>query len=203
MMIDENELTTADGLGELHPIMRASGAPKGETLTVNGQAWLLAHGGAASILDAYRDRMDDQVRMSGQVDMSDVYEVGRLMLASNYELTEEEVLELLASADPGDLVKAVMASLFGKAKVHRQYTMWMMASLYANGLDPEKIPAEWMPHVLDMLVSTGRTLPINKYTDAAIAAPQLAQMRAAVTATAAAKAAAAPVEPPAPPEATS
>jgi hypothetical protein len=187
-------IEAVEGLGELDPFLRASGEPKGIPIEIDGKTWLLAHGGAAHLLDHYRDRMDDQVRLTGQVDMTDVWEVGRLMLVSNYELTETEVVELLAGADRKAIVDGVMAAMFGRPNPHRTFTMWMISSLHANGLDPATIPPEMLPLVLDQLVTLGRAVPIEKYTDAAIAAPRLAKIRAMATE----RAAKAEAEPPSP-----
>lgn len=172
-MIDE-----AEAERELTPIMRAIGDPAGIPLEVDGQTWLLAHGGAAPILDPYRNRMDDQVRLAGQVEMADVYEAARLMLLSNYELADLEILQLFAGANRKALAEATMAAMFGPPNPHLTYTHWMRSSLYANGIDPEWVPAEWLPYVLDQLVQTNRAVPVTKYTDAALAAPKLAAIRA-------------------------
>jgi hypothetical protein len=162
----------------LCPELRAHGQPSGVPILVGGETWLLAHGGIASVLDPFRDRMDDQCRLSDQVNMVDVFEVGLILLRGNYELTTEEVIGLLQGADSKALVAAVMAAVFGDPKPHRTYTIWAMSSLYGAGLDPDKIPAEWIPHVLQSLVMTGRAVPISQFTDAAMAAPRLKALRA-------------------------
>lgn len=166
-----------EAIEALTPEARAIGDPIGVALEVGGRTWLLAHGGAAPILDPYRDRMDDQARLKGQVDMGDVFEVGRLMLASNYELTEPEVVEVLASADRQELVEAVMAALFGESAPRRTYTAWMISGLYAAGLDPEAIPARWIPQVLDRLVESKRLVPASEYIESAVAARRLSAIR--------------------------
>jgi hypothetical protein len=170
-------------VGAVHPQLRALGdpsaAPSGVPVVLaDGLTWHLAHGGVARVLDPYRDRMDDQARLKGQVNMGDVFEVAHVLLRGNYQLTLEEAVTLLAEADTKALTGAVMVALYGDPSPHRTYTMWMMSSLYAAGLDPEKVPAEWLPAVLDQLVMTKRAVPIGEYTDAAIAAPRLAAMRA-------------------------
>jgi hypothetical protein len=162
----------------LCPELRAHGQPSGVPILAGGETWLLAHGGIASVLDRYRDRMDDQCRLNDQVNMIDVFEVGLILLRGNYELTTEEALGLLQGAESKPLVAAVMAAVFGDPKPHRTYTIWAMSSLYGAGLDPDKIPAEWIPHVLHTLVMTGRAVPISEFTDAAMAAPKLKALRA-------------------------
>jgi hypothetical protein len=166
-----------EGANEVTPIMRAIGEPSGIPLEVDGETWLLAHGGVAAVLDGYRDRMDDKSRLDGSVDTIDVYEVGRILLLANYDLSDEEVLGLIMAADRDRLAAAVMAALFGKAG-GRTYSEWMTCSLHANGLDPEKIPAECVPTVLEMLVSLKRAVPASQFTDAAIAAPRIEAARA-------------------------
>jgi hypothetical protein len=183
-----------EATNELHPALRAVGEPRGIPITINGAEWLLAHGGAATILDSLRDRMDDQVRLTSKVDMSDVIEVARLCLLSNFELTEEEVLRLLVDADRKELVDAVMEAVFGSPHP-KTYTLWMQASLYANGLRPDDIPAHVLPHVLGLLVGLKKTVPASQFTDAAIAAPRLRMARAAAESRAEAKAAEIPPAP--------
>jgi hypothetical protein len=163
----------------LVPDLRAIGdITAGVPIVIEGETWLLAHGGAAGMLDAHRDRLDDKARLRGEVDMTDVLDVARVLLMSNYELTDFEVVALLIAADREKLAAAVMAALFSGKVGHRTYSRWMNASLYAAGLDPARIPPELIPDVLEMLVATRRAVPIDKFTDAAIAAPKLAEARA-------------------------
>lgn len=165
---------------ELDPDIRAIDEPTGSPIVVDGKTWLLAWGGVARVLDRYRDAMDDQSRLDDQVNMSDVVEAGMILLSSNYELSADEAIRLLGSADRGELANAVMAAMFGDANPRRTYTSWALTSMYAAGLDPDKIPAEWVAPVLDMLVSTKRAVPISEYSDAAIASRRFAQARARV-----------------------
>jgi hypothetical protein len=170
-------------INEVHPQLRAIGDPGADPPGIpvvlgDGNTWYLARGGVAKVLDPYRDRMDDKARIEGQVSMTDVYEAAQILLRGNYDLTLMETVELLVEADRAALTGAVMAALFGEPRPHKTFTMWMMSSLYGAGLDPEKVPAEWIPQVLEQLVMTGRAVPIDKYTDAAIAAPRLAAARA-------------------------
>lgn len=189
---DEATMTEAD-LDALHPDTRAIAEPAGVPVVLgDGRTWLLAWAGVARVLDAARDRMDDAARLRGQVEMSDVYDVAHLLLRANYELSGAEAAGLLLEAGRDALATAAMAALFGEPKPRRTFTKWMMSSLYAAGLDPERIPPEWIPHVLDQLVSTGRAVPVGDYIDSAVAAPKLAALRARAARTAAEKAAADP-----------
>jgi hypothetical protein len=178
--IDENILA---------PELRALGETTGVPILIDGSTWLLAHGGCASILDVYRDRLDDHARLKDQVALADIFEAARVMLQANYDITVLEAVHLMASTDPKALTEAVMTAMFGGGSVHKTYSMWMMSSLYGAGLNPEIIPAEWIPAVLDQLVMTGRAVPISKFTDAAQAAPKLRAARARAEAYAAKKAA--------------
>ena len=54
----------------------------------------------------------------------------------------------------------------------------VIAFIHVSWLDPDKIPAEWIPLVLEQLVALKRAVPIDQYTDAAIAAPKRAMARA-------------------------
>lgn len=176
----DGEMTAMIDVDEnmLAPEIRAIGLPSGVPLEVDGATWLLARGGVAKVLDPYRDRMDDQARLAQTVAMLDVFEVARVCLASNYRLSDPEIIHLLEGADREKLIEATMSALFGASSPHRTYTMWMISGLYAAGLDPETIPAEWIPEVLYQLVKARRILPISEYTDAAVAAPKIAAMRA-------------------------
>jgi len=194
---DDDDATIDHGSGPLCPEVRAHRIPSGFPITsgaiTSGSAaetWLLSPGGIASVLDGFRDRMDDQCRLSDQVNMLDVFEAGLILLRGNYDLTTGEAVAIMQGADPKTLTAQVMAALFGSPRPHRTYTAWVMSSLYAAGLDPEKIPPEWIPQVMDQLVRTDRAVPITEYTDAALAAPRLKAMRARVADKAAALAAA-------------
>jgi hypothetical protein len=162
----------------LAPELRALGNPEGVPIKVGGETWLLAFGGIAAALDPYRDRMDDQARLTERVSMSDVFEAAQIMLLGNYELSLTETVGLLAEADPKELLEAVMEAMFGGQGVHRTYTQWMLSSLYGAGLDPEKIPPAMIPIVLSSLVRLNRAVPVSKFTDAAIAAPRIQAARA-------------------------
>jgi hypothetical protein len=162
----------------LIPELRALGQLTGVPIVIAGETWLLAHGGVSSILDPYRNRMDDQSFLSDQVSTLDVWEVARILLLANYAIADEEVIVLLEQADPKELTETVANAIFGNPNEHRRYTHWSMTTLYANGLDPEKIPADYIPRVLDYLVKTNRAIPINRYTDSGIAAPILREKRA-------------------------
>jgi hypothetical protein len=170
-----------ENLEALDPALRAIGQPEGVSLKLAGQEWLLAHAGVSNRLDAYRDRMDDQVRLQGTVNMGDVIEVAAILLMSNYEIDLAEVVQLIETAERDALTDAVMTAMFGGGS-HLTYTDWMLASLYGAGLDPDKIPARWVPVVLDNLVRTGRAVPVDKFTDAGRAGPKLRAKRAAAQA---------------------
>jgi hypothetical protein len=178
-MIQSEELNETEiDATALAPELRAIGNPEGVPIVIDGETWLLAHGGVAAVLDPFRNRMDDQARIQGKVNMSDVFDAASVMLMSNYELTALETVSLLAVADHKALVEAVMGAMFGDPNGHRTYSEWLVCSFYANGLDPEKVPAGWIPLVLEYLEKLRRVVPISQYTDAGIAAPRLQAAKA-------------------------
>ena len=144
----------------------------------DGKEWLLARGGLAPVLDGFRDKLDDQARLRGEVQMADVYDVASALLLDNYDLDLNELAALLAGADPDQLADRVMTALFGDPNPRRTWTNWARSALIANGLIPESIEPETLPFVLDQLVSTRRALPPGKWIDSAVAAPTLARYRA-------------------------
>lgn len=131
-----------------------------------GSKWVLAHGRLDRVLDDWRDRLFDSMVMRGQVVNREVWAAGYLLLRTNYQLNPFEALELFEGADEAQAVAdAVMEALFGPERPRRTYSTWARASLYANALDPRAIPPEDLPRVLDILIATRRTLPMDRYLE--------------------------------------
>lgn len=146
----------------------------------DGRPWLLHPGGLLNALDDLRDKIDDSSRMSGKVDMAHVREAAYRLLAANYELSVEEAVALIRGADPDALVGSVGEAIFGPSEQRRTFTTWAGASLIANGIDPDSVPTPLLAQVLDILTATGRTIPLDKYIDSAVAAKKVAGWRARV-----------------------
>ena len=75
------------------------------------------------------------------------------------------------------LVPAVERRSWGPKEVRYSYSDWAHASLYAAGLDPAAVPPWALPAVLDLLVTTGRTVPGAEMIDSVRRAGGLAQVR--------------------------
>jgi hypothetical protein len=148
----------------------------------DGNTWLLADGGLANVLDGPRDSIDDDARLNGQVQVSEVRRVAFILLKANYELSDSEAAGLILEVDHQVLTDAVSTALFGPSGGHQTYTAWATSAMLANGLDPEKIPWRFRAHVLSHLVATGRAIPADQFIDSAIAGPKLRAARARVAA---------------------
>lgn len=168
-MDDQTDLTP-----EIRALREAAGVPAALS---DGREWLLADGGLCNELDGLRDRLDDDARLTGQVELSDVREAALALLLANYELTGPEAVGLVLGADPQALTDATSAAMFGDAS-RKTYTSWAASALLANGLDPAAVPGHLRAHVLAHLEAAGRCVPRSKFIDSAVAAPRLAAMRA-------------------------
>jgi hypothetical protein len=175
MNVDEIEEVEND---PMVPELRARAVPSGIPFESQGETWLLRHGGLAPELDDFRDRIDDEARLNDSISLIDVFEAGRLMLMANYDLTSAETITIMVGADQKKLADATMEALFGTGEGRRTYSQWARTSLYCAGLNVEEIPPEMVPLVLENLVILKRAVPIDQFTDAARAAPQLKAARA-------------------------
>jgi hypothetical protein len=155
----------------------ATGTP---AVLADGREWLLADGGLCNVLDAIRDRIDDEARLRGEVDMADVRQAAFLLLRANYVLSEGEAASLLLGAEPQPLTDAVSRALFGEPNPRRTFTVWAASSLLANGIDPASVPGPLRQHVLDILVASRRTVPAGEFIESAEAARRRAAILARV-----------------------
>ena len=156
------------------PAAASSGSP-------TAQPWLLAEPafrpGPAGLttpdVDAAIDRFYEQIVLGDDVSLADVQAVARTLLLANYDLSDDEVADLL-EVEPGAeaeaLARAVLESLFGPDHRVRGYVDWVRASLLANGLAPSEIPASAINDVLTILMATNRTVPPSQFVDACRAA---------------------------------
>ena len=163
---------------------RKSGARGRPVRLADGRPWLLAEpdfrpsraGLTSPVVDQALDRFHEQIVLGEDLALADVLDAARTLLVENYELTEEELAELL-EVGPGPeaeaLAKAVLEAVFGPDRRVRGYVDWVRASLFANGLAPSAIPASAMNDVLTILIATNRTIPPSEFIDACRAAREL------------------------------
>jgi hypothetical protein len=154
------------------------GATGIEVTMGDGRTWLLAHCGLAKGLTAVRDRMFDSLIVYDEASGEDILEGCFYALRINYNLTDEEFAALVNATDPATIFDGVIEAVLPTAcGDDRTYTGWARASLLANGIKPIDVPAGDMRNVLDMLVATNRTLPLNKFVESARHAAARATIR--------------------------
>lgn len=156
----------------------ASGTP---VKLSDGNVWLLADGGLLNVLDGLRDKIDDDARLTGEVNMIDVAEMAAHLVVANYELDDDEARRLVIGSVDQELADAVTEALFGQNGPRRTYTSWAASALLANGIDPASVPSRLMPHVLHQLEGTKRCMPRGEYIESAEAARRIAGIRARAT----------------------
>ena len=124
-------------------------------------------------LDRFLDRFHEQTALGEEIAVADLLGSARLLLLTNYELSDDEVCELL-SVQPGEeleeLAHAVFAALFGAAQRVRSFSDWVRASLLANGLSDVSLTPDEVQDVLAILVANKRTLPETQFVDVCRAA---------------------------------
>ena len=147
----------------------------------DGHPWLLAEptfrptssGLTTPVVDVEMDRFYEQIILGDDIPLVDLLAVARTLLLANYELTNDEAAQLLeveAGVEAEMLAGVVLESLFGPDQKVRGYTDWVRASLLANGLALSRIPASAINDVLNILMSTNRTVPPSQFVDACRAA---------------------------------
>jgi hypothetical protein len=121
------------------------------------------------LIDQYLDKLFEGFVSGDGVDVCDVWGVARELLKVNYDLTDDEIIDLLEVA-PGPesqrLLSEVLNVSGGGAARPRTYTAWVRASLLANGLADEPIPAVDLANVMTILIATNRTIPLTQFADA-------------------------------------
>lgn len=137
------------------------GAVRGTPVILGGSEWLLAD--FVPALGRVWDDLYDSNVLEGRYEAADVQRAAVRILWANYDLSADEAVGLVLGADPGSLVGAVEAALFGEARPHRTYSDWAISSLLANGLDPKRVPPESLRDVLDQLVISGRAVAPEEF----------------------------------------
>jgi hypothetical protein len=147
----------------------------------DGEHWLFAEavfrpslaGLTTPDVDAEFGRFHERIVLDDEVSLVDVFSSARTLLLVNYDLTDDELNQLLeveAGAEAEALARAVLESLFGADLRVRTYADWVRASLLANGLALDEIPASAINDVLTILMATNRTVPPSEFVDACRAA---------------------------------
>ena len=155
----------------------ASGLP---VRLADGRDWLLAvplaraTGGPFTLpdLDDEIDRIFESSALSGEVLLVDAWSAARALLFANYDLDDDEFVDLVCGCDSSAIVTAVTQALFGPAGSARSYTDWARASLLANGIVPATVRPGDLSNLLAILVATRRTIPASQFVDASRAAAE-------------------------------
>ena len=152
----------------------ANGVP---VVLSDGQPWLLAtpefrprpEGLTIPLVDRALDAIFESAVLSESLSLCDLWDVARRLLKANYDLSDDEMADLLGVA-PGaegqELAARILDAVFGVDGSGKTYTAWVRASLIANGLSRADISARDLPNVLAVLVATNRTVPLSRFADA-------------------------------------
>jgi hypothetical protein len=157
-------------VNEPTPETRAIGIPAGSPVTLaDGREWLLSFD--LPYLGSVWDALYDSNALQGKYDTGDVLTAAHRLVQANYRLTDEEAFELV-HVDPRSLISAVERALYGPNDGHQTWSDWVIASLWANGINPTTIPRARLHKVLDLLEAIKRTIPAEQYvsSQAAMAA---------------------------------
>ena len=159
------------------PGRRRPGIGGTPVVLADGEAWLFASpafrarpgGLSVPAIDPALDRLFDSLVLNEGIALRDVWAIAYALLRANYEVTDDELSQLLR-VETGEerrrLAAAVLDAAFGAERGAKSYTRWVRASLLANGLGGTDIPAEDLPDVLAVLIATNRTVPVARFVDA-------------------------------------
>ncbi len=156
---------------------RKAGAAGIPVTLADGQPWLLAHpayrlrpeGLTRPQVDQALDRIFECAVLGERLSLRDLWAAARELLAANYDLSAEEMAGLLSVSEGPEsqaLAANVLDALFAPDGAEKSYTAWVRASLLANGLGHDDLPARDLVNVLAILVATNRTIPLSKFADA-------------------------------------
>ena len=158
-------------------VRRKPGASGTAVRLADGDNWLLrdpvcrANGSFlfSPAVDRAIDRVFEASTLSEDLDWRDLWAAARELIRSNYEVSDEELSDLLSVA-PGPeasaLASAIVGVLVGPDDLERSYTAWAKASLLANGLGGVHLAPGALRNVLTVLVATRRTVPLDKFAEA-------------------------------------
>jgi len=151
----------------LEPAARVRPDARGTPVMINGAAWLFAD--YIPAFDRVWDELYDRNLLAGRYDETLVLMAAIRLLVEANDVTPAEAAELIAAVPAEDLVPAVEAGLIGAESDYRSYSDWVISALYANGLDPDRIPAARVRDVMEQLVATGRASPASEFISSAAA----------------------------------
>ena len=156
---------------------RKPGATGSPVTLADGQPWLLANptyrprpeGLTQPLVDQTLDRIFECAVLGDRLSLCDLWAAARRLLEPNYELSGAEMARLLSVSEGPEsraLAGHLLDALFTPDAAEKTYTAWVRASLLANGLGREDLPARDLVNVLAILVATNRTIPLSKFADA-------------------------------------
>ena len=181
-MVTSGPATELEERGRRKPA--ASGTP---VVLADGNEWLLAIPSylarsrelTSPGIDSPLDRVFDCLVLGEGVSLCDVWEIAGALLRHNYDLSDED-LEQLLSVAPGTearrLTSSVLDVALGSERHPRSYCRWVRASLLVSGLGETAISSEDLPDVLAVLVASNRTVPVSQFVDACKVANERASL---------------------------
>ena len=168
----------------------ASGTP---ILLGDGRTWLMPSpsyvAGYSSLskpdIDQHLDNCFDAAINQAMIGWRDLFGAARELLKVNYFVTDEELMGLFTfeAAAAKTFASTFMDIMFGPEDPDKTRTLWIRATLLANGLGGLLILPEDLQNVLDILVATKRTIPLEQFADACLDAAErrsLAMLRGSV-----------------------
>ena len=143
----------------------------------DGGSWLLAspvflpraEGLTRPMVDQPLDNLFERSIRGENLEITDLFSIAKSLLLANYELSNEEVetlLEVAPGLESRTFFEGLLSALFGVSRCGKSYTHWIRASLLANGIGIQEIPAGDLLDVIAILVATNRTVPLSKFADA-------------------------------------
>lgn len=125
----------------------------------DGQTWLLADVVPDLRCEVW-DALYEDNRVNQRYDPADVAVAACWLLMANYRLDLAEAHDLIAGTDPKTLVRPVEVALFGINHVRAgSFSDWVLAGLWSNGIDPDRLPRHLLWPVMLNLERMGRVPP--------------------------------------------
>ncbi len=156
--------------------MRKAFRPGVKLVDRHRRLWILPWSGISPILSEVRDKVFDLCALRKSVGMTDLYYACSILIQANYDVDDKEVDDIMTVCDEQELGRATITALIGPQQFRRTLTNWIAASFFANGINPEIVPAAMIPHVMFILVRTGRTLDQESYIESCEAAGKRAAL---------------------------
>jgi hypothetical protein len=146
-------------------------------LLANGEDWLFSPLQFSMTIDGLTSpRVDEEINsifdgitIDGRVKLADIWTIARLLLNTNYTLTDDEVgglFEFRTGSESQDFSDKILSHILFLNPKARGLIDWVRASLIANRIDPCLLNLADLTNVLEILVTTNRTIPLSKFADA-------------------------------------